>query len=47
MHWYNTARIHSYLNDISPDEYETAYTTTTTDHNKTENHNIQPTQNPV
>ncbi|MCQ3814685.1 MAG: integrase core domain-containing protein, partial [Acidimicrobiia bacterium] len=47
MHWYNTARIHGYLNDISPDEYKTAYTTTTTDHNKTKNHNIQPTQNPV
>ncbi len=47
MHWYNTARIHSRLNDISPDEYEAAYTTTTTDHNKTKNHNIQPAQNPV
>jgi len=32
-HWHNTVRIHRYLNDISPDEYETAYTATTTDHN--------------
>ena len=46
VHWYNTARIHGYLGDRSPDEYETAYTATTTNHNKTENHNIQPAQNP-
>ena len=46
VHWYNTARIHSRLNDLSPDEYEAAYTATTTDHNKTKNHNIQPAQNP-
>ena len=39
-------RIHGYLNDLSPDEFETAYTAITTDHNQTENHNIQPTQNP-
>ncbi len=34
VHWYNTVRIHSRLNDISPDEYEAAYTATTTDHIK-------------
>ena len=46
VHWYNTERIHSRLNDLSPDEYEAAYTATTTDHNKTKTHNIQPAQNP-
>ncbi len=46
VHWYNTARIHGYLGDRSPDEYEAAYTATTTNHNKTKNHNIQPAQNP-
>ena len=46
VHWYNTARIHGYLGDRSPDDYEAAYTATTTNHNKTENHNIQPAQNP-
>ncbi len=46
VHWYNTDRIHSYLNDRSPDEYEAAYTATTTNHNNTKTHNIQPAQNP-
>ena len=40
VHWHNTVRIHSYLNDLSPDQYEAAYTATTTDHN------IQPARNP-
>ncbi len=47
VHWYHTARIHSRLNDISPDQIKAAYTEPTTDQNKTKNHNIQPTQNPV
>ncbi len=46
VHWYNTVRIHGHRNDLSPDGFEAAYTATTTDHNKTENHNIQPAQNP-
>ena len=26
VHWFNTDRIHSYLNDTSPDNFEAAYT---------------------
>jgi len=47
VHWYHTARIHSRLNDLSPDQLEAAYTEPTTEQNKTENHNIQPAQYPV
>lgn len=25
VHWFNTTRIHSYLNDLSPDEFEAAF----------------------
>ncbi|MDE0605823.1 MAG: hypothetical protein OXH78_01545 [Acidimicrobiaceae bacterium] len=46
MHWYNASRIHSYLNDISPDEPEAAHAAKNTDHHKTENHNKQSAQNP-
>ena len=46
VHWWNTQRIHGYLADQSPDQFEAAYAATTADHHKTENHNIQPAQNP-
>ena len=46
VHWYNTDRIHSYLNDQPPDQLETAYTATTTDQTRTDNQNTQPAQNP-
>ena len=46
MHWWNTDRIHGYLHDQSPHQFEAAYAATRTDHDKTENHNIQPAQNP-
>jgi putative transposase len=31
VHWFNTDRIHSYLNDTSPDEFEAAYAAPNTD----------------
>ena len=31
VNWFNTDRIHSYLNDDSPDQYEAAYAATNTD----------------
>jgi len=31
VHWFNTERIHSYLNDDSPDEFEAAYAASQTD----------------
>jgi len=31
VHWFNTDRIHSYLNDNSPDEFEAAYAASQTD----------------
>ena len=45
-HWWNTCRIHGYLNDLSPDEFEAAYAAENTDRHKTENHNKQPARNP-
>lgn len=45
-HWWNTSRIHSYLDDLSPDEFEAAYAAKNTDRRKTENHNKQPARNP-
>ena len=45
-HWWNTQRIHGYLNDLSPDQFEAAYAGENTDHRKTENHNKQPARNP-
>ena len=41
MHWWNTHRIHGYLDDLSPDQFETAYAAAKTDHDRTENQNIQ------
>ena len=46
VHWWNTDRIHGYLDDLSPDQFETAYAATRTDHTTTENQNNQPAQNP-
>ena len=46
VHWYNTDRIHGYLNDQSPDQFEAAYTAAKTDQTTTENQNNQPAQNP-
>ena len=46
VHWWNTHRIHSYLNDLSPDQFETAYAANRTDHTDKKNLNIQPAQNP-
>lgn len=46
VHWYNTSRIHSYLNDLPPEEFETAYTARQTNHTNKKNLNIQPAQNP-
>ncbi len=46
VYWWNTQRIHSYLGDTSPDDFETAYTARNTDHNTTENQNTHPAQNP-
>ena len=31
VHWFNTDRIHSYLDNDSPDQYEAAYAATNTD----------------
>jgi len=31
VNWFNTTRIHGYLNDESPDQYEAAYAATNTD----------------
>ncbi len=31
VHWFNTDRIHSYLDDASPDQHEAAYAATNTD----------------
>ncbi len=44
VHWWNTSRIHGYLNDLSPDQFETAYAAARTDHDTTGNHNKQPAQ---
>ncbi len=46
VHWWNTDRIHGYLDDQSPDQFETAYAAANTHHTKTEIHNKQPAQNP-
>ena len=46
VHWWNTHRIHGYLDDLSPDQFETAYAAAKTDHDRTENQNNQPAQNP-
>ncbi len=46
VHWRNTDRIHGYLDDQSPDQFETAYTAAKTDQTRTENQNILPAQNP-
>ena len=46
VHWWNTQRIHGYLDDLSPDESEAAYAARNTDHHRTENQNNQPAQNP-
>ena len=46
VHWWNTQRIHSYLDNLSPDEFETAYTADRTNQTTTKNHNKQPAQNP-
>ena len=46
VHWWNTQRIHGYLNDLSPDQFETAYAAARTDHDTTGIHNKQPAQNP-
>ena len=43
VHRWNTDRIHGYLDDHSPDQFEAAYAAANT---KTENQNIQPAQNP-
>jgi len=46
VHWWNADRIHGYLNDLSPDQFEAAYAAANTNHNNTENQNIQPAQEP-
>ena len=46
VHWWNTGRIHSYLNDLSPDQFEAAYAAANTDQTDQENPNTQPAQNP-
>ena len=46
VHWWNTRRIHSYLDDLSPDQFEAAYAAGNTDHTDKKNLNIQPAQNP-
>ena len=46
LRWWNTERIHGYLHDLSPDQFETAYAAANTDHTRTENQNTQPAQNP-
>lgn len=46
MHWWNAQRIHGYLDDLSPEQFETAHAAKNTHHHNTENHNIQPAQNP-
>ena len=46
VHWWNTQRIHGYLDDLSPDQFEAAYAARNTDHHRTENQNNQPAQNP-
>ena len=45
VHWWNTERIHGYLHDRSPDQFEAAYAATRTDHDTTGIHNKQPAQN--
>ena len=42
VHWWNTHRVHSYLGDLSPDQFEAAYAARHTDQ---ENLNTQPAQN--
>ena len=46
VHWWNTERIHGYLDDLSPDQFEAAYAAARTDQTRTENQDIQPAQNP-
>ena len=46
VHWWNTARIHGYLDDLSPDQFEAAYAAANTDQTTTEKQDIQPAQNP-
>ena len=46
VNWWNTHRIHSYLNDLSPDQLEAAYAAENTTNTDKENLNIQPAQNP-
>lgn len=46
VHWWNTERIHGYLDDHSPDQFEAAYAAIKTDQTRTENQDIQPAQNP-
>ena len=46
VHWRNTERIHGYLDDQPPDQFEAAYAAAKTDHTNTEIHNKQPAQNP-
>ena len=46
VHWWNTSRIHGYLDDQSPDQFEAAYAAHRTDHTDKKNLNIQPAQNP-
>ena len=46
VHWWNTDRIHSYLDDQSPDQFEAAYAAANATKTDKENLNIQPAQNP-
>lgn len=46
VHWWNTDRVHGYLDDLSPDQFEAAYAAARTDQTRTENQDIQPAQNP-
>lgn len=46
VHWWNTGRIHGYLDDQSPDQFEAAYAAANAANTDKENLNIQPAQNP-
>ena len=46
VNWWNTERIHGYLDDHSPDQFEAAYAAIKTDQTRTKNQDIQPAQNP-
>ena len=46
VHWWNTRRIHSYLDALSPDQFEAAHDANRTDHTDKKNLNIHPAQNP-